>query len=84
MGGSFCQIDDVRHRTNPWHKVARWPWCAAMIAEWELCRPGGLAGASLLPDPGGTQQQSIAMLEAFEVLDLAHRQFTRPAADGEA
>ena len=47
-----------------------------MLAEWELCRPSGLGGGQVLPDPGGTQQQAIAMMEAFQILEAAFAELT--------
>lgn len=61
------------------------PWCFFVVDLWMRCRlaagggPLGMRGPSVLPGPGGWQDQPSALMDAFDYLDSVMRE---EGADG--
>ena len=66
-GGRGWLVGAAVYDENPRHLVQPADW--SMVSIWAACRPGGLGGARLLPDPGGVMQQVGIMHDALRIMD---------------
>lgn len=64
--------------TNP--RFSQPKWTAAMVECWMLYRGSGMGGQRILPEAGGSMDQSAKMMDALEFMERCYREFV---GDGE-